>query len=351
MGRDQQVKRFSFVVGSLLFLLAASAMVALVLVNGNRGSALEEGSLTVCPGPGKWAISVWTGDDSAAAEDALASCADIRASYWLNPDSQLFLRNFGAERPELNTLLSIDNLQALFVQGGPTAPAAGSTGEPVLASQDEGLVPCPWPSKWALSVWTGDDDTTAEDALASCPDIRAAYWLDPENQLFLRNFGAERSELNTLLTVDNLQGLLVMGGPPPVEATLLSAETTLGLGEAIELTFRLTNRSDDPVTVVKPFVSPNLVFFEVVDASGAPLLFDGPWAKLKPFLADSFVSLEVGESVEQVFDLTQLYEISEAGSYTVTGNYRNWDDGSRFGFSAFITDGLRSNELTIEITE
>ena len=350
MDADHWGKGFRFAVGSLLLLVAAAASVALLLANANRGGALEDGVLTVCPGPGKWAISVWTGDDGTAAEDALATCTDIRAGYWLDPDSQLFQRNFGAERPELNTLLAIDNLQGLFVQGGPAA-VAGSAADSLLATQNEGLVPCPWPNKWAISVWTGDDGTAAADALATCPNIRASYWLDPDSQVFQRNFGVERPELNTLLTVDNLQGLLVLGGPPPVEATLLSDETTFALGEPIELTFRLTNRSDGSVTVVKPFISPNLVLFEVVDADGVALLFDGPWAKLKPFLTDAFVSLEVGESVEQVFDLAQLYDIGEAGSYTVTGNYRNWDDGSRFGFSAFITDGLRSNELSIEITE
>jgi hypothetical protein len=350
MDADHRGKGFRFVVGSLLLLVAAAATVALLLVNANRGGAEEDGALTVCPGPGKWAISVWTGDDGTAAEDALATCADIRVAYSLDPDSQVFLRNFGAQRPELNTLLTVDNLQGLFVLGGPDA-VAGSAAEPLLATQNEGLVPCPWPNKWAISVWTGDDDTAAEDALATCAGARAGYWLNPDSQLFLHNFGAQRPELNTLLTVDGLQGLLVLGGPPPVEATLLSAETTFALGEPIELTFRLTNRSDGSATVVKPFISPNLVLFEVVDADGVAILFDGPWAKLKPFLADTFVSLEVGESVEQVFDLAQLYDIGETGSYTVTGNYRNWDDGSRFGFSAFITDGLRSNELSIEITE
>ena len=350
MEADHWGKGFRFVVGSLLFLLAAAATVALLLVNANRGGALEDGALTVCPGPGKWAISVWTGDDDTAAEDALATCEDITAGYWLDPDSQLFLHNFGEERPELNTLLTIDNLQGLLVLGGPDA-VAGSAAEAALATAAGDLLPCPQPGKWAISVWTGDDDTAAENALATCSGSLAGYWLDPDSQLFLHNFGAQRPELNSLLTVDGLQGLLVLGGPPPVEATLLSDETTFALGEPIELTFRLTNSSEGPVTVVKPFISPNLVFFEVVDADGVALLFDGPWAKLKPFLADAFVSLEVGESVDQVFDLAQIYDIGEAGFYTVTGDYRNYDDGSRFGLSAFTTDGLRSNELSIEITE
>jgi hypothetical protein len=349
MSANHRGRSFGFVVGGLLFLLAAIGGGAVLLVDADRGAAQAEGGLTVCPGAGKWAISVWAGDDGTAAEEALATCTDIRAGYWLDPSSQVFLRNFGEERPELNTLLTVDDQQGLLVLGGPAAIGA-SAGDSVPAAQG-GLVPCPWPGKWAISVWTGDDGTAAADALATCPDVRAGYWLNPDTQLFLRNFGAQRPELNTLLTVDNRQGLLVLGGPPPVEATLLSGKTTVAPGEPIEVTFRLTNRSNDPVTVVKPFMSPNLVFFEVVDANGEALLFDGPWAKLKPFLVEAFVILQAGQSVQQGFDVAQLYDMSEAGSYTVTADYRNWDDGSRFGLSAFVTDGLRSNELSIEVTE
>jgi hypothetical protein len=136
-----------------------------------------------------------------------------------------------------------------------------------------------------------------------------------------------------------------------IEVSLEAAESTVQLGEPINLTVRLTNVGSDPVIVAKPFFSPNLVFFQVTDAEGEALLFNGPYAKLKPFTEDDFAELESGDSVEQSFDLAQLYEIDEAGSFTVVAKYKNSDDGSQLGLSAFITDGLLSDSTTIEVVQ
>ena len=136
-----------------------------------------------------------------------------------------------------------------------------------------------------------------------------------------------------------------------IEVTLEPAESTVPLGEPINLTVRLTNVGSDPVTVVKPFFSPNLVRFEVTDAEGDVLPFNGPFARLRPFLEADFVDLEPGASVEESFDLAQLYEIESTGSFTVVAEYTNFDDGSQAGLSAFTTDGLPSNSITIEVTQ
>ncbi len=136
-----------------------------------------------------------------------------------------------------------------------------------------------------------------------------------------------------------------------IDVSLEAAESTVPLGEPISLTVRLTNAGSDPVTVAKPFFSPNLVFFRVTDSEGEALLFNGPYAKLRPFTEDDFAELESGDSVEQSFDLAQLYEINEAGSITVVAKYKNSDDGSQLGLSAFITDGLLSNSITIEVVQ
>ncbi len=136
-----------------------------------------------------------------------------------------------------------------------------------------------------------------------------------------------------------------------IEVTLEPAESTVELGEPINLTVRLTNVGSDPVTVAKPFFSPNLVFFQVKDSEGEALPFDGPYAKLRPFAEDDFAELESGHSVEQDFDLAQLYAIDEAGSFTVIAKYKNSDDGGPLGLSAFTTDGLPSNSITIEVAQ
>ena len=96
---------------------------------------------------------------------------------------------------------------------------------------------------------------------------------------------------------------------------------------------------------------PNPVLFQVTGSEGEALLFNGPYARLRPFTEDNFAELESGGSVEQNFDLAQLYEIDEAGSFTVVAKYKNSDDGSQAGLSAFITDGLPSNSITIEVVQ
>ena len=136
-----------------------------------------------------------------------------------------------------------------------------------------------------------------------------------------------------------------------IEVTLEPAKSTVELGEPINLTVRLTNVGSGPVTVAKPFFSPNLVFFQVADSEGEALLFNGPYAKLRPFTEDDFAELESGDSVEQEFDLAQLYEIDKAGSFTVVAKYKNFDDGGQLGLSAFTTDGLPSNSITIEVMQ
>ena len=136
-----------------------------------------------------------------------------------------------------------------------------------------------------------------------------------------------------------------------IELSLEAAESTVQLGEPINLTVRLTNVGSDPVTVAKPFFSPNLVFFQVTDSEGEALLFNGPYARLRPFTEDDFAKLESGDSVEQDFDLAQLYAIDEARSFTVIAKYKNSDDGGQLGLSAFTTGGLPSNSITIEVAQ
>ena len=135
-----------------------------------------------------------------------------------------------------------------------------------------------------------------------------------------------------------------------VEATITVPKTTFVQGESIEVTFRLTNVGLDTATVVKPVITPNLVFFSVVGPDAQERLFLGPWGKLAPFPEELFSELSPGAYTEEAFDVEPLYSFTQLGSYDITGVYRNSDDGSRFGFSAVTTDGLESNTVTIDIT-
>jgi hypothetical protein len=308
-------------------------------------SEAESGAMQNCPQPGKWAISVWDGDDDTDPAEALATCADVpvAAAYAVDPQTQEWSRWF-AYRSE-NTMLPLNDKQGIMAWGSPSAAAPVSLAIPgatytgttsqdqlielqvsddgqsirkiryrVTGTDSEGatcerlssstldpstvdtsivedsfsivhtlfdlsgrfdtqwqasgeltvhepwsdgvtpcnagpltwtatvtsrtpvapptpevgpseLTVCPQPYQWAISVWTGPDDVDIETALATCSEtpIAAAYWLDPDTQGWPHYFLGR--EGNTLQTVDNLQGILVLGGAAAPTPTATAAPT------------------------------------------------------------------------------------------------------------------------------
>jgi len=104
---------------------------------------------------------------------------------------------------------------------------------------------CPQAGKWAISVWGGDDGTETVQALATCGEgaAVAAYYLDPETQVWWRWF-AGRPEVSNLLTLDDMQGALALGAaiagtptpnpsPTPMPTTLTVHFIDVGQGDAI----------------------------------------------------------------------------------------------------------------------
>lgn len=75
------------------------------------------------------------------------------------------------------------------------------------------LTNCPLPGRWSIAVWSGTDDVPTGEALATCGDVvvEGAYWLDPQTQGWLRYFPAH-PEFGSLHTMDNLQGVIALGG-------------------------------------------------------------------------------------------------------------------------------------------
>jgi hypothetical protein len=71
---------------------------------------------------------------------------------------------------------------------------------------------CPLPGKWAISVWDGPNGTATADALATCGDvsITAAYSLDRATNGWSRYFPG-RADVNNLLSVDDMQGVVTRG--------------------------------------------------------------------------------------------------------------------------------------------
>jgi len=206
--------------------LAALALLATLWANGSSPSEAQQGAMHNCPEPRKWAISVWSGDDSTDTAQALATCGEgaVDFAYYIDPDNQNWLRYF-VGRAEISNLTTLDEMQGVLAFGGATAAAgeirsAGSVRAPQGAQQMQN---CPQPSKWAISVWSGDDGTNTAQALATCGQgsVAFAYYIDPDTQQWLRYF-AGRAEISHLPTLDNMQGVIAHGtvAPPPSTAPI-----------------------------------------------------------------------------------------------------------------------------------
>ena len=219
--RNVRSKGVLLLVGGVLTLAVAVVTLA---VGPGRSEAQQE-AMQNCPQPGKWAISVWSGQDGTDIDEALDTCGEgaVAAAYYIDPQTQGWSRWF-AGRPEMSTLEMLDNMQGIIALGGSTA-AAGEirAANSVRATQAaEQMHNCPQAGKWAISVWGGADGTDAAQALATCgePAVAAAYYLDPQTQGWSRWF-AGRPEMTTLSTLDNMQAMIALGSlsPPPAAPT------------------------------------------------------------------------------------------------------------------------------------
>lgn len=178
-----------------------------------------QGTMHNCPRSGKWAISAWEGADGTDVGQALANCGEgaVAAAYRIDPDTQAWSRYFDG-RPEISNLATVDDGQGVLALGDGMSASSALGEEPLRAAAD-GMLGCPQPGKWAISVWNGADGTSTEQAMATCGEgaVSAVYSLDPETQAWSRWF-AGRPEVSTLSTLDNMQGVLAFwagGGVAP----------------------------------------------------------------------------------------------------------------------------------------
>jgi SagB-type dehydrogenase family enzyme len=119
-------------------------LVALVWVIESGSSEAQQGAMHNCPQPGKWAISVWGGEDGTATDQVLATCGEGAAdfAYSIDPESQAWLGYF-AGRAEISELPTLDNMQGTIAHGAVSAPLPTVTPTPDFEVQDGILLPDP----------------------------------------------------------------------------------------------------------------------------------------------------------------------------------------------------------------
>ena len=191
--------------------LIALALLATPWANGSSRSEAQQASLHNCPQPGRWAISVWEGEETETAE-ALDTCGAgaVEAAYYIDPFIQNWLV-FSKGNPTISNLDTLANLQAVVTPGSPTAsPAPTAQPTPTPGPSPGRMVGCPPAGKWAMAVWNGPNGVNPADAFATCREaIAVAYWLDPQTQVWQR-YVHDRPELTTLSRLDNLQGVFAL---------------------------------------------------------------------------------------------------------------------------------------------
>ena len=126
----------------------------------------------------------------------------------------------------------------LFVMGGVLTLSlltlAWPLGHSPSQAQDGTMHNCPHAGRWAISVWSGDDDTDTGQALATCGAgvVDFAYSLDPATNSWQSYFEG-LAQISTMPAVDNLQGVITHGAvgalaptpTPPTTATPAATPT------------------------------------------------------------------------------------------------------------------------------
>jgi peptidyl-Lys metalloendopeptidase len=106
--------------------------------------------------------------------------------------------------------------------------------------------------------------------------------------------------------------------PDGLSATL-EAPSSLPNGEAVKLTFTLTNHSPEKLYVLTWYTPLEGIFGEIfrVERDGQPIAYEGPLVMRGDPLPENYVLLEPGASVSAEVDLATVYNFSQAGEYTI----------------------------------
>ena len=147
---------------------------------------------------------------------------------------------------------------------------ASVLGAASLGAQQGAMHNCPQAGRWAVAVWSGDDGTAINDALATCGEnaVSAAFYLDPQTGGWLRWFPG-RPEVSSLTTLNSLQGFIALGGSGPAITPTPSPEIThCPLPEGVLLH---PPPPEVPYPSPPPEVAPGLLIFRVTHFDGTPL--------------------------------------------------------------------------------
>jgi len=98
-------------------------------------------------------------------------------------------------------------------------------------------------------------------------------------------------------------------------------ELTLTVVEGTSIEVTVGNTSGEPMTVVRPFVTPHFVEFTVTGPDGSEVPFDGPNVRLEPLVDSDVVSLAPGGSVSVRYDLADHFTLPP-GTYNVSAQYQ-----------------------------
>jgi len=114
------MRRKRLVVTLAAIALALGSLAFWMLPSGSSEAGL--GAMHNCAPAGKWSIAVWDGPSGTSPADALSTCGAgaVDAAYSLDPQTQAWMRWF-ADRPELNNLPPLSDVQGIIVLGGALA--------------------------------------------------------------------------------------------------------------------------------------------------------------------------------------------------------------------------------------
>jgi peptidyl-Lys metalloendopeptidase len=105
-----------------------------------------------------------------------------------------------------------------------------------------------------------------------------------------------------------------------IEIILQPHLLSYGNDTPLTIDFTLTNRSSDPIRVLRwttPIDGVSGEIFSVTRGS-QPIQYIGPLVKRGEPTEDDFIDIEPGQSISAVVDLSSYYAIYEAGNYAVT---------------------------------
>jgi beta-lactamase superfamily II metal-dependent hydrolase len=156
-------------------------------------------------------------------------------------------------RMERLALLFLATILALGLVALVCATGIGSS-----QAQQGAMQSCPQAGKWAISGWSGDDGTDAGQALATCDEetIAVAYSIDPDTQAWSRWF-ADRPDISTLTTLNDMQGVLTLGGLEPTRTVTLVPSPT------------------PPLALAVHFIDVGQADARLIEADGTVILVDG----------------------------------------------------------------------------